>query len=133
MDEGKMEYSDDSIAGLLPLREPTFYILLSLSAGSKHGYAILKDVADLSNGTVKLSTGTLYEALARLLEQSLIERADLPESTENIAASEKDHPGKPRKTYRLSKKGKTVLKLETNRLQALITAANQRLGSETAG
>ena len=133
MDEGKMEISDDSIAGLLPLREPTFYILLSLSAGSKHGYAILKDVTDLSHGTVKLSTGTLYEALARLLDQSLIERDLIPESTGKIAAGSKDHPGRPRKTYRLSTKGKAVLKLETNRLQALITAANQRLGSETAG
>jgi DNA-binding PadR family transcriptional regulator len=128
-----MENSDVSIASLIPLREPTFYILLSLTAGSKHGYAILKDVADLSNGTVKLSTGTLYEALARLLDQSLIERADNVELKGNIAASEKDHPGRPRKTYRLSSKGKAVLKLETNRLQALIAAANQRLGSETAG
>ena len=133
MDEASMENSDDSVASLLPLREPTFYILLSLSSGSKHGYAILKDVADLSNGKVKLSTGTLYEALARLLDQSLIERADNVELTGNIAASEKDHPGRPRKTYRLSAKGKTVLKLETNRLQDLITAANQRLGSETVG
>jgi DNA-binding PadR family transcriptional regulator len=128
-----MENSDISIASLIPLREPTFYILLSLTAGSKHGYAILKDVADLSNGTVKLSTGTLYEALARLLDQSLIERADNVELTGNIAASEKNRPGRPRKTYRISSKGKAVLKLETNRLQALITAANQRLGSETAG
>jgi len=133
MDEATMENSDDSVASLLPLREPTFYILLSLSSGSKHGYAILKDVADLSNGTVKLSTGTLYEALARLLDQSLIERAAVPESARMIGGRSKDHPGRPRKTYRLSAKGKTVLKLETNRLQALITAANQRLGSETAG
>ncbi len=56
----------DDMAAMLPLREPTFLILLSLADGEKHGYAILKDVSEISQGKVLLSTGTLYEALARL-------------------------------------------------------------------
>ena len=58
-----------NIARLVPLQEPTFYILLSLRGGEKHGYAILKDVAEMSSEQVKLSTGTLYGALFRLLDQ----------------------------------------------------------------
>lgn len=50
---------------LLSLTEATFYILLSLSAGRKHGYAILKDVSTLSDATLELSTSTLYGALGQ--------------------------------------------------------------------
>ena len=56
----------NKVSEWLPLREPTFFILLSLARGEKHGYAIMKDIEDLSRDRVKLSTGTLYEALARL-------------------------------------------------------------------
>ena len=62
----------------LPLREPTFFILLSLSLGPKHGYAILKEVESLSECRVKLSTGTLYGAIKRLLDRGWICRVDDP-------------------------------------------------------
>ncbi|MGB2911349.1 MAG: helix-turn-helix transcriptional regulator [Anaerolineales bacterium] len=62
----------------LPLREPTFFILLSLSPGPKHGYAILKEVEALSEGRVLLSTGTLFGAIKRLLDRSWIRRVDDP-------------------------------------------------------
>jgi PadR family transcriptional regulator PadR len=66
--------------------------LLSLSGGRKHGYAILKDVNELSGGTATLSTSTLYSALGRLLDQELIARVDLPPEAET-------GPGLPRKAY----------------------------------
>jgi len=69
-----MTKKQTNIFQLLPLREPTFFILLSLASQEKHGYAILQDIKEISEGKVKLSTGTLYEALARLLDQGLIER-----------------------------------------------------------
>ena len=74
----------------IQIREPTFYILLSLVPGKKYGYAILKDVRQLSGERIRLSKGTLYGALGRLLEQRLIERVsdDLGENS---------HPGLPRK------------------------------------
>ncbi len=65
-----------AINASIPLQEPTFFILLSLRGGEKHGYAILKEVATLSEARVKLSTGTLYGALNRLLDQGLIERLE---------------------------------------------------------
>ena len=106
-----------------PLTEPTFYILLSLAPGEKHGYAILKDVQALSGGKVSLSTSTLYSALSRLLDRGLIER--IHDDTENSAS-----PGLPRKAYVLSGVGRRVLEAETNRMQALVAAARLRLGEE---
>lgn len=109
----------------LPLTEPTFYILLSLAPGKKHGYAILKDVETLSNGKITLSTSTLYGALGRLLDQGLIKR---------VSNDEDDNagPGLPRKAYILSKMGRRVLQAETDRLQALVATAHLRLGEEGA-
>ena len=107
----------------LPLTETTFYILLSLAPGRKHGYAILKDVQALSKGDVHLSTSTLYTALSRLLDRGIIER--IPDDPENSAG-----PGLPRKAYVLSDLGRRVLNAATNRMQALVAAARLRLGEE---
>ena len=110
-------------ASYLPLTEPTFYILLSLAPGKKHGYAILRDVEGLSKGRVLLSTSTLYSALGRLLERGLIERV-------NGDPRQGPHPGLPRKAYILSEVGRRILKAETDRIQALATTARLRLAEE---
>ncbi|MBN1371536.1 MAG: helix-turn-helix transcriptional regulator [Anaerolineaceae bacterium] len=104
-----------------PLQEPTFFILLSLASGIKHGYAIMKDVAALSEGKVRMGTGTLYGALSRLLEQALIERIDLPEDNGN------DSGGRLRKAYRLTSAGRSLLQVETDRMRSLVTTASLRL------
>ena len=118
------------------LREPTYFILLSLASGdrsrafAKHGYAILKDVEALSEGRVRLSTSTLYEALARLLEQGMIERVEEVDSaTEPGERSTGLYPGKPRKAYRLALHGRRVLEAEVSRLENLVSAARRRLSS----
>lgn len=108
----------------LPLREPTFYILLSLFPAERHGYAILKEVETLSQGSLRLSTGTLYEALSRLLDQGLIERVE--------EAAGKG-PGKPRKVYRLTHLGRQVIEAEAARLQALASAARRQMGEGRKG
>ena len=66
-----------------PMTETTYFILLSLAPGPSHGYAIMKDVQQLSQARVVLSTGTLYGALKRLLELGWIERVDDPAAGEN--------------------------------------------------
>ena len=109
----------------LPLREPTFFILLSLADGDKHGYAILKDVERLSQGRVQLSTSTLYEALARLLDQGLVTGATSPTAA--------NHPGRPRKFYQLTHSGQELLEAEFARLQGLVQAAQRRLGLSGSG
>jgi DNA-binding PadR family transcriptional regulator len=110
-------------SSFLPLTESTFLILLSLVSGQKHGYAVLKDVETFSQGRVTLSTSTLYTALARLLEQALIERVEnLPQADEG--------PGLPRKAYILSDLGRRVVQAETARLESLAATAQLRLREE---
>ena len=123
-----MNSKSDLIDSLLPLREPTFFILLSLAAGEqnhapKHGYAILKDVEMLSRNKMRLSTSTLYEALARLLDQKLIERFDEPAEGDEAG----NNPGKARKTYRLSHLGRRVLEADRTRMQTLLETVNSVL------
>ena len=103
----------------LPLTEATFFILFSLSGEPKHGYAIMKDVQELSEERVTLSTGTLYGALRRLLEQDWIERVEESE----LDANENALTGRPRKAYMLTRIGRRVLDAELNRLQRLVTIA----------
>lgn len=79
----------------LPLTEATFLIVLSLAPEPKHGYAIMKDVEELSEGRVILSTGTLYGALKRMLDDGWTERTD--------DESESDNPGRPRTVYALTR------------------------------
>lgn len=118
-----MDSSHTDLPSLLPLREPTFFILLSLANGPKHGYAILKEVVELSQGQVELSSSTLYEALARLLEQEIVRRL--------ANVSDEPHPGRARKAYELTGRGRRLLHLESQRLQALAGLASQRLGDVT--
>jgi DNA-binding PadR family transcriptional regulator len=107
----------------LPLQEATFFILLSLAPDPKHGYAIMKDVEDLSEGRVTLSTGTLYGALKRLLEQGWIERVEdpAPDETQRV-----------RKHYTLTRLGWRILDAEAARLQALVVATRLRMSGEQA-
>lgn len=110
---------------MIPLREPTFYILLALSNQKKHGYAIMKDVEMLSAGRVMLSTGTLYGALGRLLDQGLIRRA--PDESEGS----EEEAGRSRKYYALTQDGRRVLGEEIRRLEELLATARLHLGGET--
>jgi DNA-binding PadR family transcriptional regulator len=120
---------------LLPLREPTFFILLALAPASgasgagKHGYALLQEVEALSEGKLRLSTGTLYEALKRMLEEGLVERVEEREGGADTAL----RPGKPRKIYRLSRLGWQVLEAEAKRMQSLAAAAQRRLVQQQRG
>ena len=103
----------------LPLQEPTFYILLSLRGGEKHGYAILKDIVELSSEQVKLSTGTLYGALYRLLDQGLIEQI------------EPEDKARGKKVYRPTPSGLEVFDAEVGRMKHLLLAVNKKV--ETIG
>jgi DNA-binding PadR family transcriptional regulator len=104
----------DDIQSSLPLTEVTYFILLSLTPKPQHGYAIMKDVHILSGERISLSTGTLYGAIKRLLEQRWIVRIDDPDSN-----------GSRRKriVYRISDLGLRVLEAEVRRLNNLVSAA----------
>ena len=115
---------------LTPLREPTLFILLTLSKERKHGYAILKDVEALSEGRVVLSTGTLYGALARLLEQGVI-RKSTDDSGDSDSKKRSDNiDNQRRKYYELTQFGYRVLALEIKRMGTILATASRELGVE---
>ena len=100
---------------LLPLTEPVLLILLSLADQPRHGYAILQDTEKMSDGRVRLSTGTLYGALRRLLEDGWIERFQKQDSSRGKQA------------YRLTRLGQRNLQEEVNRLKHLTRVADLRV------
>jgi DNA-binding PadR family transcriptional regulator len=99
----------------LPLTPIAFEILLALLEAPQHGYAILQAVESRTAGTLPLRTGTLYRALASLLDAGLIE--DAP--------GQDDHDTR-RKRYALSETGREVLAAETERLESQVRAARAR-------
>ena len=100
----------------LPLREATFFILLSLATAPRHGYAIMKDTVRLSDGRVTLSTGTLYGAIKRLLEAGWIRRVENGEVEEN---------GRSKKEYELTEQGQRIFEAEVARLESIVTVARE--------
>lgn len=98
-----------------PLSEPVFLILFSLSAGPRHGYGLLKDVKDHSDGRVSLSTGTLYGALGRMLDDEWIERC------------ETDDTSRDKQSYRLTAIGRRFLQMELDRMTQITQTAKARL------
>ena len=102
----------------LPLTPVAFEILLALADGERHGYSILQEVEARSGGTVALHAGTLYRALARLLESDFIE--ELRESPDPSSADER------RRYYRLTARGVAVARAEAMRLEGQVAAARAR-------
>ena len=101
---------------LLPLTPVAFEVLLSLADQPRHGYNILLDVETRSLGTIVLHAGTLYRALARLLETELIEELAEPPATA-------DADDERRRYYRLTARGIAVLSAEVRRLEESLAAA----------
>lgn len=102
-------------AELLPLQPAVFQILVALAEGERHGYAIMQDIATRTDGQMKLSPGTLYGSIKRMLEQGLIlessERPD-PESDDER-----------RRYYGMTPFGRRVAGAETERLSRLVSQA----------
>ena len=111
----------DDLQNNLPLTEVTYFILLSLAPEPKHGYGIMKDVQTMSHGRINFSTGTLYGAIKRLLEQKWIQRVE-----ETIS----DNNGQLRKAYALTELGHRILLAEIDRLNALVSVAQLRFIGE---
>jgi len=98
-----------------PLSEPVLLILTSLSDQPRHGYALLKDIETLSGGRVRMSTGTLFGAIRRLLETGWIQPVEL------------DDKSRDKQAYDLTPTGRRQLQSEINRMKHLAKAATARL------
>jgi len=103
------------MSSFLPLPAATFHILMAVATEDRHGYAIIQDIEQRTNGALRLSAGTLYRSIQRMLEQGLlVETNDRP-------APELDD--ERRRYYRITPLGKSVAKAEVRRLSDLVTMA----------
>lgn len=100
---------------LLPLTPAMFYVLVALADGDTHGYQILKDVEQLTNGAVRLSTGTLYGIIKRLLNDGLIREFGRGNEDER------------RRSYELTAFGRDVARAEAARLEQTLAIAKRKM------
>ena len=102
-------------ASLLPLPSATFHILMAVASEDRHGYAIIQDIEERTHGALRLSAGTLYRSIQRMLEQGLlVETNDRP-------APELDD--ERRRYYRITPFGTAVARAEASRLHELVSMA----------
>ena len=101
----------------LPLPAATFHILMALADEDRHGYAIIQEVAARTNGEVRLSAGTLYRSIQRMVDQDFVTELRM---RERPAADEDDAR---RRYYRLTPYGRAVAEAETRRLGELLRLA----------
>ena len=104
-----------SIDALLPLPPATFHILMAVADDDRHGYAIIQEIAARTNGAMRMSAGTLYRSIQRMIEQELI-----VEIHERPAPELDDER---RRYYRITKFGAAVARAEARRLQELVRLA----------
>lgn len=103
---------------LLPLPPATFHILVAVADEDRHGYAIIQDIEARTGGELRLSAGTLYRSIQRMLEQGLI-----VEPRERPAPAEDDER---RRYYRMTAFGEAVARAEARRLSQLVKMARAR-------
>ena len=114
MPTSNSEFNPES---MLPLPSAAFHILVALADGDRHGYAIMRDVAEGTGGRLKLNPGTLYTTIRRLLEQGLVIELD--------ERPDPDEDDERRRYYRLTDMGRDVAKAEAVRLQQALAFARQ--------
>ena len=100
---------------LLPLPRDTFHILVSLADRERHGYSVMQDVGERTDGALRLSPSTLYASIKRLLAQELIEELD--------ERPDPKHDDERRRYYRLTRLGRRVAMAEARRLERLLSDA----------
>ena len=103
---------------LLPLPPATLHILVSLADEERHGYAIMQDIAARTGGALKMSAGTLYRSIQRMLDQGLIAETD-----RRPPRAEDDER---RRYYRITPFGRKVAEAESSRLQAVLRMAKRQ-------
>jgi DNA-binding PadR family transcriptional regulator len=109
--------ADLTIEDLLPLPAATLHILLAVADGERHGYAIIQDVEVRTDGELRMSAGTLYRSIARMVEQGLISE---------VAKRRTRAEDERRRYYRLTPFGTAVARAEVRRLSQLVRHARAR-------
>ncbi len=107
------------VAALLPLRAQDYHILLVLLDGQRHGYGMVKEIGRQTGGQIRLEAGNLYRSVRRLIKEGLLAESDrrpAPESDDER-----------RRYYSITEFGRQVVVAETERIRALVAAADARL------
>jgi len=107
----------------MPLRPIEFQILLALADEDRHGYAIMQEVARVTDGALALEAGTLYRALHRMLADGWIAEAGRRAAADPRARARRGDHDERRRYYRLTAAGRRVATEEAERLARLVTAA----------
>jgi DNA-binding PadR family transcriptional regulator len=103
-----MTKPDIDVEGQLPLPPAVLHILIALGEGEKHGYAVMQEVAERTDGKVRMSPGTLYGSIRKMLDEGIIEELFRRDNDER------------RRYYRVTKFGRAVAAAEAERLTALL-------------
>ena len=109
---------DIDVERLLPLAPAILHILIALGEGERHGYAVMQEVAERTEGKVRMSPGTLYGSIRKMLDEGLIE-----ELFRRGAAMDTRRAGSDderRRYYRVTRFGRAVAAAEAERLAALL-------------
>ncbi len=115
-----MPKSHSSVDPLLPLPLPVFHMLLALTEGERHGYALKREILRRTGGKLNLGSGALYGSINKMLEQGLIEESE--ERPDPHLDDER------RRYYQITNFGVRVARAEAARLQALVRLAENSLG-----
>ena len=110
-----MTFTQSDISALIPLPPATFHILMAVAQEDRHGYGIIQDVERRTGGELRLSAGTLYRSIQRMLELGLINETD------DRPAPEFDD--ERRRYYRITSFGTAVARAETRRMAQLVRMA----------
>ena len=102
----------------LPLTPLAFQVLLALADTPRHGYGVILEVSERTDGLIRLRTGTLYVLLQRLLDQKLIEKSD--------ARPDPDRDDERRRYYAVTPLGRSVLQADARRLEAVVGEARRK-------
>jgi DNA-binding PadR family transcriptional regulator len=113
-----MTPSHEQVQAMLPLPPATFHILIALAAEDRHGYGIIQDVEERTDGEIRLSAGTLYRSIQRLLQQGLI--------VETTSRPAPEFDDERRRYYRLTAFGTAVARAEARRMTALVKMARMQ-------
>lgn len=123
-----MNHTERSPEAFLPLTAAAFHILLALADGERHGYGIMQDIAQRTNGAMRMGPGTLYGSIKRMLADGLIEAVD--------ERPDPELDDERRRYYRLTDLGQRVALAEARRLEQLVQLARVKKllpGSESIG